>query len=226
MLDLLKLQGPLLATVLLALSSISWTETRETHRARLIDSLVNWADTPLLHALLEFGTVWCIEVLACLWLWTFWFLWSVTPLSRHSLLLQNSVLFFGCQHSFTVWTMLPSDSLGPFWSSLWLQAKYLDRTPVFRQVGPNAMEFCNSSHKALRMVTSSDWLDSYCCKRILHMVASCPNLSCLARHMPSTCLQESGWFLSGTIIRGTLKAPNSQLVTPISIKLQRPDGCD
>jgi hypothetical protein len=32
--------------------------------------------------------------------------------------------------------------------------------------------------------------------------------------------------LSGTIIRGTLKAPNSQLVTPISMKLQRPDGCD
>jgi hypothetical protein len=32
--------------------------------------------------------------------------------------------------------------------------------------------------------------------------------------------------LSGTIIRGTLKAPNSQLVTPINIKLQRPDGCD
>jgi hypothetical protein len=33
-------------------------------------------------------------------------------------------------------------------------------------------------------------------------------------------------ILSGTIIRGTLKAPNSQLVTPISTKLQRPDGCD
>src|SRR5690242_17668051 len=33
-------------------------------------------------------------------------------------------------------------------------------------------------------------------------------------------------ILAGTIIRGTLKAPNSQLVTPISIKLQRPDGCD
>jgi hypothetical protein len=32
--------------------------------------------------------------------------------------------------------------------------------------------------------------------------------------------------LLGTIIRGTLKAPNSQLVTPISTKLQRPDGCD
>jgi hypothetical protein len=33
-------------------------------------------------------------------------------------------------------------------------------------------------------------------------------------------------FVSGTIIRGTHKTPNSQLVTPISIKLQRPDGCD
>jgi hypothetical protein len=32
--------------------------------------------------------------------------------------------------------------------------------------------------------------------------------------------------LSGTIIRGTLITPNSQLVTPISIKLQRPDGYD
>jgi hypothetical protein len=32
--------------------------------------------------------------------------------------------------------------------------------------------------------------------------------------------------LSGTIIKGNLKAPNSQLVTPISTKLQRPDGCD
>jgi hypothetical protein len=33
-------------------------------------------------------------------------------------------------------------------------------------------------------------------------------------------------LVSGTIIRGTLKTPNSQLVTPISIKLLRPDGCD
>jgi hypothetical protein len=35
-----------------------------------------------------------------------------------------------------------------------------------------------------------------------------------------------GLAVSGTIIRGTLKTPNSQLVTPISIKLLRPDGCD
>jgi hypothetical protein len=39
-------------------------------------------------------------------------------------------------------------------------------------------------------------------------------------------LRDYGYKLSGTIIRGTLKTPKSQLVTPISIKLQRPDGCD
>jgi hypothetical protein len=33
-------------------------------------------------------------------------------------------------------------------------------------------------------------------------------------------------IVSGTIIRGTLKTPKSQLVTPISTKLQRPDGYD
>ena len=37
---------------------------------------------------------------------------------------------------------------------------------------------------------------------------------------------EARGLLSGTIIRGTLKTPKSQLVTPISTKLQRPDGCD
>jgi hypothetical protein len=36
----------------------------------------------------------------------------------------------------------------------------------------------------------------------------------------------AGIYMSGTIIRGTLKTPKSQLVTPISTKLQRPDGCD
>jgi hypothetical protein len=37
---------------------------------------------------------------------------------------------------------------------------------------------------------------------------------------------EARGLLSGTIIRGTLKTPKSQLVTPISTKLQRPDECD
>jgi hypothetical protein len=37
---------------------------------------------------------------------------------------------------------------------------------------------------------------------------------------------EARGLLSGTIIRGTPKTAKSQLVTPISTKLQRPDGCD
>jgi hypothetical protein len=37
---------------------------------------------------------------------------------------------------------------------------------------------------------------------------------------------EARGLLSGTIIRGTLKTPKSQLVTPISTKLQRPNGCN
>jgi hypothetical protein len=41
-----------------------------------------------------------------------------------------------------------------------------------------------------------------------------------------TLSRESSDKLSGTIIRGTLKTPKSQLVTPISTKLLRPDGCD
>jgi hypothetical protein len=41
MLDLLELQGPLLATALLVLASISSTETRETHHAQRIDFLVS-----------------------------------------------------------------------------------------------------------------------------------------------------------------------------------------
>jgi hypothetical protein len=61
-------------------------------------------------------------------------------------------------------------------------------------VGPNATEFYNSSHRVLGMVTSLDWPDRYCCKRILHTVAFCPNLTCLAMHKLSTYLQESGWF--------------------------------
>jgi hypothetical protein len=149
---------------------------------------------PLLLVLLGSGMVWCIEMLACLWLRTFWFLWSVTPSSRHNLLLQNSDLFFRCQHSFVASTMLSSDSLEPFWCSLQSNVKCLDRTPAFCRAGPSAAELYNSSHRVLGMVTSSDRPGSYCCKRILHTVAFCPNLTCLATHKLWTCLQESGWF--------------------------------
>ena len=64
--DPLELQGPLLATTLLVLASISSAETHGTHRAQRTDFLVSRVDMPLLHVLLESGTVRCIEVLACL----------------------------------------------------------------------------------------------------------------------------------------------------------------
>jgi hypothetical protein len=59
-------------------------------------------------------------------------------------------------------------------------------------------------------------------------------VGCLSLPLPrlsySACLCSPAfahsYVLSGTIIRGTLKTPKSQLVTPISTKLQRPDGCD
>jgi hypothetical protein len=53
----------------------------------------------------------------------------------------------------------------------------------------------------------------------LYVLCICGTMSCISYGQMLV-------FLSGTIIRGTLKTPNSQLVTPISIKLQRPDGFD
>jgi hypothetical protein len=50
--------------------------------------------------------------------------------------------------------------------------------------------------------------------------------SAFSRHLRLMMVKHLKMLVSGTIIRGTLKTPNSQLVTPISIKLQRPDGCD
>ena len=64
--DLLELQGALLATTLLALTSISSTETHGTQHAHRIDSPVSRVDKPLLHVLLESDTSRYIEVLACL----------------------------------------------------------------------------------------------------------------------------------------------------------------
>jgi hypothetical protein len=67
------------------------------------------------------------------------------------------------------------------------------------------------------------------CKRILkkNFQNICKNKTSGASVVQNFKLEESHpCILSGTIIRGTLKTPNSQLVTPISIKLQRPDGHD
>jgi hypothetical protein len=52
------------------------------------------------------------------------------------------------------------------------------------------------------------------------------HLLCQMRHGYGKYRLWQGRVMSGTIIRGTLKTPNSQLVTPISIKLKRPDGSD
>jgi hypothetical protein len=90
--------------------------------------------------------------------------------------------------------MLSSYSLEPFWYSLRLQAKYPDWTPAFHRAGPSATEFDTSSHRVLGMTTFSNWPDNSCCRRIMHKVTSCPNLTCLAKHKPSTCLRGSGWF--------------------------------
>jgi hypothetical protein len=55
------------------------------------------------------------------------------------------------------------------------------------------------------------------------IVRACQGCQFYARqtHLPAQALQ-----MSGTIIRGTLKTHKSQLVTPISTKLQRTDGCN
>jgi hypothetical protein len=50
--------------------------------------------------------------------------------------------------------------------------------------------------------------------------------TCLMAKEKKVRIRDTPKYLSGTIIRGTLKAPKSQLVTPISTKLQRPDGCN
>jgi hypothetical protein len=60
-----ELQGPWLAIALLALANISSAETHGKHHAPLTGSLVGWVGRPLLHILPKFGTVRCIEVLAC-----------------------------------------------------------------------------------------------------------------------------------------------------------------
>jgi hypothetical protein len=51
--------------------------------------------------------------------------------------------------------------------------------------------------------------------------------NCIFRNIDVSVFRRSdGSLVSGTIIRGTLKIPKSQLVTPISTELQRLDGCD
>jgi hypothetical protein len=68
----------------------------------------------------------------------------------------------------------------------------MGRTPAFLQVDPKAVEFYNSSHIVPKTVTSSNWPDVYCYRRIPHKATSYPNLIYLAMHRLSTCLPKYG----------------------------------
>jgi hypothetical protein len=70
-----------------------------------------------------------------------------------------------------------------------------------------------------------DFFDTY--SHVARLTTICVLLSLASSHgLLVHQMDVKTTFLSGTIIRGTLKTPKSQLVTPISTKLQRPDGCD
>jgi hypothetical protein len=92
--SLLRLHGPRLVTIPLALTNIYSTKIHGKHYVQLTYTLVGWAGRPLVHILPESSTVQYIKVLTCPWLWTFWLPWSATPLGKHNLPLQNSAIFF------------------------------------------------------------------------------------------------------------------------------------
>jgi hypothetical protein len=63
--------------------------------------------------------------------------------------------------------------------------------------------------------------------KLIYTILKAPVSTVVPRHFLQ--ITHHNYFkliLSGTIIRGTPKTPKSQLVTPISKKLQRPDGRD
>jgi hypothetical protein len=53
------------------------------------------------------------------------------------------------------------------------------------------MKFDTYVHIASQMVTSSDSLDNYCCRRARHTTDSYPNFLYIAEHKLSVCLLES-----------------------------------
>jgi hypothetical protein len=138
--------------------------------------------------------------------------WGI-PWGRRSLLPWMLDLSSRCRHIFHFMIGQSLGSPGPPWLGLqplgWSRVQWL----AFRRLGSTIMYSCTIYHKGPQMSTSSGWPNSYYYRRTLRMASCYPSLFHIV-------------WLSGTIIRGTLKTPNSQLVTPISIKLQRPDGYD
>jgi hypothetical protein len=73
----------------------------------------------------------------------------------------------------------------------------------------------------------SDWYGGFPATPFYTTLPTPSRLCLIKKHHPKhVAASLAPTMLSGTIIRGTLKTPNSQLVTPISIKLQRPDEYD
>src|SRR5438128_11924599 len=64
--------------------------------------------------------------------------------------------------------------------------------PDFLQSDSRTKVFCTCVHIGPQMVTSSNWLDSYCCMRTQHRVDSCPNFDHSSMHKLSAYPQESG----------------------------------
>jgi hypothetical protein len=91
------------------------------------------------------------------------------------------------------------------------------------------IEWISSEAKAFEEILSDHGdVCAFSCARGIAAILEklgCDHVKALAQAKAALSVDDTK-DLSGTIIRGTLKAPKSQLVTPISTKLQRPDGCD
>src|SRR6266540_5734209 len=64
--------------------------------------------------------------------------------------------------------------------------------PDFLQSDSRTKVFCTCVHTGPQTVTSSNWLDSYCCMRTQHMADSCPNSDHSSMHKLSAYPRESG----------------------------------
>jgi hypothetical protein len=116
------------------------------------------------------------------------------------------------------------------WTSI--QEKYIDKSYVVnillscqscssdpRQLHSSSFKTLKSSSNSFNIKGFKDLFLFITNHQIIHSIIF--NFS-----LPKIFSQHLLILVSGTIIRGTLKTPNSQLVNPISINLQRPDGCD
>src|SRR5438128_2475566 len=74
------------------------------------------------------------------------------------------------------------------WASSWVSWGNIPHTP---QSDSRTKVFCTCAHIKPQTVTSSNWLDSYCCMRSQHTEDSCPNFDHYSMHKLSAYPQES-----------------------------------